>query len=109
LRIIYFNIINFQGICDAVIGPTLLDLRDIYETSIKTISFIVLFRALGSLVGTFLGEFTESCFKNYTTVGHLDVSALWLRLLILVISAPLELAMDLSCISQTRLKMLARD
>ena len=46
----------FQGVCEAVIGPTFLDLRDLYQTSINTISFIVLFRAVGSLIGTFLGR-----------------------------------------------------
>ena len=42
------------GIADSVFGPTLLDIKDIYQTKIKVISLVVLLRAIGSVIGASL-------------------------------------------------------
>ena len=55
---LYLNlckIFNLQGLCDGVIGPTLLDLKELYRTDLDKISLIVFLRSIGSLGGTFLG------------------------------------------------------
>ena len=57
---IFFFFFIVQGLCDAVIGPTLLDLKELYKTDLDQISFIVLLRSIGALIGTFLGmSFSE--------------------------------------------------
>ena len=38
-----------------MIGPTLLDLKELYRTDLDKISLIVFLRSIGSLGGTFLG------------------------------------------------------
>ena len=48
-----------QGVCKGLNGPTLLDLRDVYHTSIEVISFATLSSSVGFLVGSFLSE--SSC------------------------------------------------
>ena len=43
----------FLGLSDCLFGPTLLDLRDIYDTKVKIITIVVLLRAIGSIIGAF--------------------------------------------------------
>ena len=49
---------------DAIFGPTLLDMQDIYETKIKVISLVIVVRAVGSVIGAFLsGLLLDKCPK----------------------------------------------
>ena len=50
---IYAFLVWFQGITDAIFGPTLLDLTDIYQTKIKIISIVIIPKAVGSITGAF--------------------------------------------------------
>ena len=52
----FYTIICFSvyGISDSIVGPTLLDLKDVFESSLATLSFMMLLRSLGSLLGSFL-------------------------------------------------------
>ena len=47
---------NFQGMTDSIIGPTLLDICDIYNSPVNVITFVIIFRAIGSIIGCSLGE-----------------------------------------------------
>ena len=53
---------------DCVFGPTLLDMRDIYETKVKIITIVILLRAIGSVIGASIGKQTAdiSTFKTNT-------------------------------------------
>eukprot|EP00094_Tigriopus_californicus_P009410 TCALIF_09073-PA protein Name:"Similar to Naglt1 Sodium-dependent glucose transporter 1 (Rattus norvegicus)" AED:0.14 eAED:0.14 QI:47/0.33/0.25/0.75/0.33/0.5/4/0/416 len=42
------------GVCEAIRGPTLLDLQDLYKTNLETISFLFLIECIGSLLASFL-------------------------------------------------------
>ena len=42
-----------HGLTDGVIGPTLLDLKDVLETSVGEISFILMMSSFGALLGNF--------------------------------------------------------
>jgi len=54
----------FMGMQDAIFGPTLLDMQDIYETKIKVISLVIVVRAVGSVIGAFLsGLLLDKCPK----------------------------------------------
>lgn len=46
----------FQGVCEAIRGPTLLDLQDLYKTNLETISFLFLIECIGSLLASFLSK-----------------------------------------------------
>ncbi len=50
----------FQGFCGASPGPTLLDLRDLYETTSKTIAFLIVSVSIGSPCGSFLCRVSKS-------------------------------------------------
>ena len=39
---------------DSVLGPSLLDMRDIYETEIKIITLVIVLKAVGSVIGAFI-------------------------------------------------------
>ena len=47
---------NFQGMTDSIIGPTLLDICDVYNSPVNVITFVIIFRAVGSIIGCSLGE-----------------------------------------------------
>ena len=49
----YTFLVCFQGLTDAIFGPTLLDLTDIYQTKIKIISIVIIPKAVGSITGAF--------------------------------------------------------
>ena len=55
----------FQGMSDAVFGPTLLDMRDIYETEINIITLVIVFRAVGSVIGAFLSGILLDKFPKF--------------------------------------------
>ena len=42
---------------EGVIGPTLLDLRDLIGVSLGSISFIIMVSSIGSMVGCFLSGY----------------------------------------------------
>ena len=49
---------------DAIFGPTLLDMQDIYETKIKVITLVIVLRAVGSVIGAFSsGLLLDKCPK----------------------------------------------
>ena len=39
---------------DSVLGPSLLDMRDIYDTEIKIITLVIVLKAVGSVIGAFI-------------------------------------------------------
>jgi len=41
------------GLCDNIVGPTLLDLKDLYKVSVGDVSFIIMLSAIGSFIGCF--------------------------------------------------------
>ena len=45
------------GIVEGVIGPTLLDLKDLIGVSLGSISFIIMVSSIGSMVGCFLAGY----------------------------------------------------
>ena len=51
-----FSTQNFQGVCGAVTGPTLLDLRDLLRTTISSISLLFIVRSMGAIAGSFSGK-----------------------------------------------------
>ncbi len=51
-----------QGVCEAGRGPTLLDLTEIYDTSVDVISMLFLIGSVGSLFGAFMSKFLK-CFE----------------------------------------------
>lgn len=51
---VLLNAFLVYGISDSIVGPTLLDLKDVFESSLATLSFMMLLRSLGSLLGSFL-------------------------------------------------------
>ena len=55
----------FQGIIEGVKGPTILDLSNIFDTTVTAISAMFIFSATSSLVGCFL------C-KNFTKHNYLQ-------------------------------------
>jgi len=63
----------FLGIVDVLRGPTLLDLKDLYNTSISKISFIFMLTSIGSIVGCFVVGLTMDKFKRlrYLVIGLL--------------------------------------
>ena len=46
------KILSVQGLGVAVLGPTLLDLTDILETDISSLSFLFALRSLGGILGS---------------------------------------------------------
>ena len=50
------NII-LQGVQDGLLGPTLLDLADIYERKLNVISIVVALRTIGTCVGSLAAGF----------------------------------------------------
>ncbi len=51
-----FKISCLQGVCEAIRGPTLLDLQDVYDTELETITLLFLVEGVGSLIGSFASE-----------------------------------------------------
>ena len=47
---------HFQGIIEGMKGPTILDLSNIFQTTVTAISAMFIFSATTSLVGCFLCE-----------------------------------------------------
>ena len=41
---------------DGAYGPTLLDLCDVYNTTVKVLSFLVVVRSIASILGSALGK-----------------------------------------------------
>ncbi len=46
----------FQGFCDGMAGPTLLDMAELYSTSIDKVSIYLLIRGLCGVLGTIVGN-----------------------------------------------------
>jgi len=64
----------FLGLTDAVKGPTLLDLKDLYNVTLGEISFIILLGSIGGLVGCFgLGTVMDRLrrYRYLVTAGQL--------------------------------------
>ena len=75
-----YNNFNLQGLCDGVIGPTLLDLKELYRTDLDKISLIVFLRSIGSLGGTFLGmSFVLN--SDSLHICRLDLIYFWIKCL----------------------------
>ena len=51
-----YKISYIQGVCEAIRGPTLLDLQDVYDTELETITLLFLVEGVGSLIGSFASE-----------------------------------------------------
>ena len=50
---------------DCVRGPTLLDLRDLYGSTLKMVSYIILTFSIGSMIGSFLtGAILDKILKH---------------------------------------------
>ena len=41
-------------------GPTLLDMVDLYNSSVDAVSLVIIYRALGSMAGAFIGKVMKS-------------------------------------------------
>ena len=41
---------------DGAYGPTLLDLCDVYKSTIKVLSFMIVVRSIASIIGSALGK-----------------------------------------------------
>lgn len=48
--------IYIQGLCGSVLGPTLLDLRDLLDTTISSMSLLFIVRSIGAITGSFSGN-----------------------------------------------------
>ena len=57
--------IYIQGLCGSVLGPTLLDLRDLLDTTISSMSLLFIVRSIGAITGSFSGNETLR-FENLT-------------------------------------------
>ena len=53
------------GVIEAVFGPTLLDLKDIFGVSIGRLSFIMLLSSVGSMFGCFVAGLLFDRFKKF--------------------------------------------
>ena len=42
---------NFQGVCESIIGPALVDLKDLYRTDVSTISLGFTVWSIGCFIG----------------------------------------------------------
>ena len=51
----YFNHL-FKGMGLATMGPTLLDLTDILETDVSSISYLFALRSIGGIIGSLTGR-----------------------------------------------------
>ena len=58
-----------QGLCIAILGPTLLDLQQRTHTDIKQISRVFTVRSIGYLVGSIVGGFLFNFFNHSCLVG----------------------------------------
>ena len=52
----YEPFIYIQGLCGSVLGPTLLDLRDLLDTTISSMSLLFIVRSIGAITGSFSGN-----------------------------------------------------
>ena len=50
-----------------------MDLQDIYSVSAHTMSLLILFRSIGSLIGAFLGMHTRDRFDSFKWGGTVVV------------------------------------
>ena len=48
--------ISFQGLAESIKGPTLLDLKDLFSTSLTMITYLFIVRSIGSIAGAFSGK-----------------------------------------------------
>ena len=46
----------FQGLAESIKGPTLLDLKDLFGTTLTTITYLFIVRSIGSIAGAFSGN-----------------------------------------------------
>ena len=69
---------HFQGLCDALRGPVMLDLTEIYDTSIDIISVMFICSSTGSLIGSFFSKdrdfMTYRLYSSYLVKFQLDGS-----------------------------------
>ena len=77
--LLYLTFIYIQGLCGSVLGPTLLDLRDLLDTTISSMSLLFIVRSIGAITGSFSGNRTlrfanltlnrllQHCFDNILT------------------------------------------
>ena len=56
--LLYLTFIYIQGLCGSVLGPTLLDLRDLLGTTISSMSLLFIVRSIGAITGSFSGNET---------------------------------------------------
>ena len=52
----YLHLTELQGLGLAVLGPTLLDLTDILQTQLSSISFLFALRSIGGILGSLSGK-----------------------------------------------------
>ena len=51
---------------DGAYGPTLLDLCDVYKSTIKVLSFMIVVRSIASIIGSALGKIKYFIWINQT-------------------------------------------
>jgi len=85
-RIVKTFLINFSfialGLCGSVLGPTLLDLCDVFETSISSLSLVAIIRCVGAMAGSFSAGYILDKYSQhryiflfaYTTVMGLSTT-----------------------------------
>ena len=49
-----------QGLSDGIFGPTLLDICDIYQNPVSIVGIVIVFKAIGSILGASLGLLTQN-------------------------------------------------
>jgi len=68
-KILVTMLINLSFIClglsASLFGPTLLDIVDLYDSSVDAVSLVIIYRALGSMVGAFIAGIILDKFIQY--------------------------------------------
>ena len=67
------------GLANGINGPSMIDIGNIYQSSISVISKVIAFGSGGGLVGGFLGTYVKLTtaliiFKSYKGIGHVLVT-----------------------------------
>jgi len=81
---VLLNAFLVLGVIEAVFGPTLLDLKDIFGVSIGRLSFIMLLSSVGSMFGCFVAGLLFDRFKKFQYL-YLAGSLLTMSLPIIVL------------------------
>ncbi|TRY66961.1 hypothetical protein TCAL_09924 [Tigriopus californicus] len=63
--IINLNFLLTIGLVGGIIGPTLLDMKDIYGTTVDKVSFMFMMGSTGSITGSFITGFVMDKFPRY--------------------------------------------